>query len=232
MNQAFKETIQSIAANPLTIIILPILLTNLLTYYLAKRNTKSDKKNNIDQRSFELIYLPLYRKLKLLPSYNLSNNEAKKLYLQLHTLYEKYIVYCNPIINTLLEELKKNIDKKKNTNDVIYRLYSHIRDTYNKLRHRLNYPCISFFDAIKYRPLSSVILFFSSILWLVKIILFMILVLLIQYKSETIYVNYLIIVIVALFYIFIVLILFYIIFMLSDYIIKFIKRRINKSTSA
>lgn len=231
MFQWLNDIIKIIATNPLTIVLIPIIATSILTYFFTKKNVNNDKQNEINQKSFDLVYLPLNIKFRDLPSYNLQNDKAKELHLELLAHYDEHIIYCSPIIRILLMEFKQKLEKDKNTSDIIFRLHSHVRDTYDKLRHKLNYPCIGFLDVIRYKSFGSVILFLATISLVIIILLLTTLSILIQYKFETIYVNYIAVAVAVLLFIIVVLILTYAVYLLSDCIFKFIQRKSNKSTS-
>jgi hypothetical protein len=168
----FIDLIIEISNNPLVIAILPSILTGIVTYLITKKSTKNDKKIEIYQNSFDLVYLPLYRKFKNIPHYDiLSVKEYKVIYLQLHTFYEKHIIYTNPTLSVLLYEYKKKIENDKNPYDVLSRIHTHINNNYNKLRSKLHYPCMSNIDLFRYK---SIYFKLASINMLLVIIIFII----------------------------------------------------------
>lgn len=157
------EFLQNIAKSPLILSIFPILVTNLLTYYITKRSNKNEKLNEINKKSFELVYFPLIKKFRKIPTYDLANDESKKLYHSILTIYQNNEIYSNPILNRLLEEFIARIEKRKSTHNVIYRIHSHIINEYHKLRRKLNYPCISIFDILQYRSFGIIAISFGLI---------------------------------------------------------------------
>jgi hypothetical protein len=156
------EFLEEILPNILNTWLLPLIttiITTIVTYHTTKNITKNSRKLEIKQKSFDNVYLPLYRILKKYSDLNLSHEESVRLYYKLFVITERNYIYTNPILVKLLRELKKLLNEKKFSEEKFIKIYQHISDEYYKLRKYLDYPTINFIQSfgslnLKYKILT------------------------------------------------------------------------------
>lgn len=150
--------------------ILTITLTLYLTNFFNTRTTKNEVKYELQKKSFENVYLPLYKMIKDIKYSELDINDY---YNKILIINNDYIEYTNPILNHLLYKLKKaidqNIDKPWINPDISY-LNKQIRKQYKVLSKKLGYIKNNIFYGLSYEPIEISLLsygIFSSYLAMV-----------------------------------------------------------------
>jgi len=150
--------LETIPISSLLIAIIPIIITAVIGYIVSKHQTKNKIKYELTKKSFDYVYLPLFKMLKDVIISELSKDELSDLYSRISKINENYLEYTNPILNDLLKKLNKEIKIKDKPN--FYHIISHVRKEYKKLISYLGYPCSNFIQRFSYisEELKSIII--------------------------------------------------------------------------
>ena len=135
--------------NPQLIEYVKILLPSLITYLVTRYSLNRPRKNDIREKRFNFVYLPLYRITKQL----LTPDKYKK-NISLYIRKVDKIIYQNyqfvfPKTLKLFNRLKEEFQKEKPNLYHLSNFEYQIDSDYEKLKRELGYPTDSFVDFFK-----------------------------------------------------------------------------------
>lgn len=135
--------------NPQFMEYIKILLPSFITYLVTRYSLNRPRKNEIREKQFDLVYLPLYRITKQL----LTPDKYKK-NISLYIRKVDKIIYQNyqfvfPKTLKLFNRLKEEFQKEKPNLYHLSNFEYQIDSDYEKLKRELGYPTDSFVDFFK-----------------------------------------------------------------------------------
>lgn len=121
---------------------LTILASWVFTRYVTLRKGKDEHLYIFKEKSFNNVYLPLFRRLRFYKQNSISDKDIKHFYFTLYRTIQNNYEYCDPYLLNITTQLSAYVYKNISSKQLhIYykKVYDHIFQKYFRLRKYLGY---------------------------------------------------------------------------------------------
>lgn len=120
--------------------ILATVLTVLITYQTTKHRFKNEQSYDYHKKVFKNLISKLYKKLYNLDISTYDFQKCTNLYKELQSLFVSQVIFSNPVLDRLMQDLQNSIEAKEGYENAFNKLRSYVIGENYRLKKYLGYP--------------------------------------------------------------------------------------------